>query len=240
MSANLLLLSSSRYENGGYLEHAMVHIKEFLGPQENTLLFIPFAGVSVGYDDYEALVKKPFVDAGYNIQSIHTVDNPEQAIKDSAGIVVGGGNTFHLLHQLYQFDLLGLIREQVLKGKPYIGWSAGSNIAAPTIMTTNDMPIIQPPSFHALHLVPCQINPHYLDKHPPGFNGETRAQRLEEFLTVNPDARVIGLREGTGLKLNDDKVSLVGDHPAVIFEKDKQYELDATQDLQFLIAEDLL
>jgi dipeptidase E len=200
-------------------------------------VFIPFAGVTVSYNSYTQMVSDALSGLPMVISSIHNAANPEQAIKKADVIIVGGGNTFHLLHQLYQFDLIGTLRERVMQGTPYIGWSAGSNIAAPGIFTTNDMPIIQPPSFHALHLVPFQINPHYLDKHPPGFNGETREQRLYEFMVVNPDSMTIGLPEGTAFQLINDKPSLIGEQPIMLFRHGEKTELTKDSDLKFLITE---
>lgn len=238
---NLLLLSSSREGNSGYLEKARKDIEHFLSKTSNSnpvkAIFIPFAGVSISYDDYAKMVSDALAELPVELISLHQTDNPEQAIKKADAIVVGGGNTFHLLHQLYQFDLIGTIRERVMHGTPYISWSAGSNIAAPGIFTTNDMPIIQPPSFHALHLVPFQINPHYLDQHPPGFNGETREQRLQEFMVVNPDAITVGLPEGTAIQLINDSASILGEHPVMLFKDGKKTELSKEQDLAFLLAE---
>jgi len=240
---NLLLLSSSRQDNSGYLEHGAKEIDQFLNEsgadRTQPALFIPFAGISVSYDDYESMVQEALNPYNITLQSIHRVDNPEQAVKKASAILVGGGNTFHLLHQLYQYDLVGIIREQVMHGKPYIGWSAGSNIAAPSIKTTNDMPIIQPPSFHALHLVPFQINPHYLDVHPEGFHGETRQQRLEEFMIVNPDIRIVGLPEGTAAKVIKDTLTFTGGKPVFEFINGKKSTLEASSDshAEFLIED---
>ena len=140
-------------------------------------------------------------------------------MENATAIIVGGGNTFHLLHHLYENDLLDVIRERVNAGIPYLGWSAGSNVACPTIMTTNDMPIIRPRDFAALDLVSFQINPHYLDAHPSGHAGETREQRLLEYIEVNPDVFVLGLREGTMLKIDGPSVRLIGDKPVRVFRR---------------------
>lgn len=239
---NLLLLSSSREGNTGYLEHAHPIIEQFLNnisPSAfDNALFIPFAGVSINFDEYYQTVKQALSTINGQLSSIHTADDPAIAIKKASAIIIGGGNTFHLLHQLYQFDLIGLIRERVINGVPYIGWSAGSNIASPSIMTTNDMPIIQPPSFHALQLVSFQVNPHYLDQHPPGFNGETREQRLNEFLTVNPDATVVGLPEGSGVQISNEKASLVGDKTVYQFDaKGKSELINDSEQLKHLLIE---
>src|SRR5204863_2858794 len=153
----------------------------------------------------------------YELASVHTSDDPCQAMQTAEAIIVGGGYTFHLLHHLYQRGLMETIRARVSAGVPYIGWSAGSNIACPTIKTTNDMPIIEPSSFAALGLVPFQINPHYLDAHPEGHQGETREERLLEFIEVNPAITVVGLREGSMLRIEGTTIRLIGDRPVRIF-----------------------
>jgi len=143
------------------------------------------------------------------VKGIHQFDDAVTAVNNAKAIVIGGGNTFHLLHQLYENDLLSAINEKINLGIPYIGWSAGSNVAGTTICTTNDMPIIEPRSFTALNLVPFQLNPHYTDFNPPGHNGETREQRLAEFMVINPEMPIVGIVEGSALKLVDDKLSLI-------------------------------
>ncbi|TQV87517.1 dipeptidase PepE [Aliikangiella coralliicola] len=220
---NLLLLSSSRAGNTGYLEHALPMIQQHLNQSDvnNKILFIPYAGISVGFDEYEQLVSKAFALSGLELSSIHQHDDAKTAVREANAIVVGGGNTFCLLNSLYENDLISLIGEKVREGTPYIGWSAGSNIAAPTICTTNDMPIVEPPSFKALSLVTYQINPHYLDGNPPGHNGETRQQRISEYLTVNPNQKVIGLPEGTALAVSSNESILVGDKEGFIFSHDE-------------------
>ena len=214
MSKNLLLLSSSRVGKTEYLQHALLLIKEFLSIADYSdtkpLLFIPYAGVSVDFDQYELMVKEALKPLRIEINSIHRFENKLNAIENAGGIVIGGGNTFALLHSLYQFELLEPIKKIVFSGIPYIGWSAGSNIAGPTIRTTNDMPIIEPPSFSALELIEWQINPHYIDGSPPGHNGETRQQRLEEFLVLNNDKKVIGIPEGTALRYIRQKLEYFG------------------------------
>jgi len=200
---NLLLLSSSRVGNSGYLESSFETIKQQFGPSVKTVAFIPYAGVTVSFDDYEALAARAFSEMGYQLTSIHHTDNPAQQIEQADAIAVGGGNTFCLLNRLYQNRLIEVVRNKVAAGAPYLGWSAGSNIAAPSITTTNDMPIVQPPSFDALSLLPFQINPHYIDGNPPGHNGETREQRLAEFLELSPRQKVVALPEGSALSLQE-------------------------------------
>lgn len=225
---NILMLSSSRSGNENYLQTAIPMMNNHLGDIKD-ILFIPFAGVTVGWDDYTQMVQKALPD--FNVTGIHQAENPEQGIQQAKAIAVGGGNTFNLLNELYRQDLIGSIQEKVASGTPYIGWSAGSNICGNSIRTTNDMPIIQPPSFDALNFVPFQLNPHYTDYQPPGHNGETRAQRIEEFCTLNPEMPVIGIREGTALLRTDDKLTLKGAFPGVVFKGTALDEIQPEQDL---------
>jgi dipeptidase E len=155
------------------------YVQDFLGVRPLKVLFIPFAAVTLSFDEYTSLTIKAFDKLGYSLKSIHLTENPEQAVKDAEALVIGGGNSFALLSRLYQLNLVGLIQDKMINGTPYVGWSAGANVACPTIMTTNDMPIIYPPSFEALNGVPFQINPHYTDFKQSGHGGETRQQRIE-------------------------------------------------------------
>ena len=189
-NANLLLLSSSRVKQTDYLTHAKEMIKEHLGTIKE-LLFISYAGVTIDYDQYTDMVQAALADLDIKVTGIHRCDDVAAAVRSAQAIAVGGGNTFHLLHQLYQQNLLEVIREQVSGGTPYIGWSAGSNVAGLSIRTTNDMPIIEPPSFNALNLVNFQLNPHFTDYNPPGHNGETRSQRLAEFMVVDQETPIV-------------------------------------------------
>lgn len=220
MPRRLLLLSNSRDAAGAFLAWPRGAIRDFLGDRVASLLFVPWAGVTVAAADYAARARSAFAAMGYGLTSIHDAADPVRAVGDAEAILVGGGNTFHLLRRLYDAGVLDALRARVLgDGVPYVGWSAGSVVAGPTIKTTNDMPIVAPPSLDALGFVPFQINAHYTDFHPPGFQGETRAERLAEFLAVNPGARVVGLREGTLLRVEGDAVELVGDGgPAAVFE----------------------
>ena len=232
---NLLLLSNSTTQGYTYLEHAEQDIKDFFGTKPLNIAFIPYAGVTVNYNDYEAKVKNVFSKLNYNLKSVHQVDNPKSLLMEADAVAVGGGNTFRLLQKMYDFDLIDLIKERVLNGMPYIGWSAGSNLACPTIRTTNDMPIVQPKSFDAFKFVPFQINPHYLDSHPEGFHGETREQRLMEFVEINPNLWVVGLREGSILKVIDNKIELLGNKPARIFKKGiEPFEITNESNTSFL------
>ncbi len=213
---NLLLLSSSRVEDTPYLDHAKEMIAEHLG-QIKEVIFIPYAGVTITYDEYKNMVQSALEDSGITIKSIHEYDNPVNAIQNAQAIAIGGGNTFRLLHQLYENGLVQAIQDKVAHGTPYIGWSAGSNVAGATIRTTNDMPIIEPPSFNALNLVNFQINPHYTDYTPPGHNGETREQRLQEFMVLNPTTHIVGIVEGTAIKMSGNQIKLIGGKDGFLF-----------------------
>jgi dipeptidase E len=225
---NVLMLSSSRVANEDYLQYAIPMLNQHL-PNIKELLFIPFAGVSVSWDDYTTKVQHAL--PRYQVKGIHQYSNAHQALENAQAILVGGGNTFNLLNELYHQDLLGKIKSQVNKGTPYVGWSAGSNICGNSIRTTNDMPIVQPPSFAALNLVPFQLNPHYTDYQAPGHNGETRAQRIQEFCILNPEMPVIGIREGGALLLQGNSLVLKGVMNGVIFEGGSQRVIQQYQDL---------
>lgn len=224
----ILMLSSSRSGDEAYLGSANAMIKPFLGLRKE-VVFIPYAGVSISWDDYTAKVKKALPEL--NIKGIHQYSDAKMAIEQAQAIMVGGGNTFNLLYQLYHNDLISLIQTTVGNGTPYIGWSAGSNICGNSISTTNDMPIIQPTSFDALKLVPFQINPHYSDYQPPGHNGETRTERINEFCALNPTMPVIGIREGSALLRTDQTLQLVGDLDGVVFLNGNNHSIPAGQDL---------
>ncbi|HKP14080.1 MAG TPA: dipeptidase PepE, partial [Blastocatellia bacterium] len=220
----------------GYLDHTEADIKDFLGARVRKVLFVPFAAVRYTFDEFADSVRERFAQFGYGLDSIHASADARQAVRAAEAIIVGGGNTFHLLRHLYQHELLEAIRERVSAGVPYVGWSAGSNVACPTIKTTNDMPIIEPPSLNALGLVPFQINPHYLDAHPEGHQGETREERLLEFIEANRGVYVVGLREGSMLRVEGAAARLIGDKPARVFmhgRETKEYGPEAS--LQFLL-----
>ena len=219
MTNRRLLLLSNGSELIGQNPTRFAHdaLKDFLGSRVRRVLFVPFAAVVNSEDDYLARVRKNFGPLGYEAESLHQAADARAAVESADAIAVGGGNTFHLLRGLYRSSVVELIRERVLSGVPYVGWSAGSNVACPTIRTTNDMPIVEPPTFDALNLVPFQINPHYTDFHIEGHMGETRDERLTEFAHANPGVRVIGIREGTMLRVEGDEIRLVGDKPARFF-----------------------
>lgn len=228
--ARLLLISNSTLHGSGYLDHAASEIQDFLANkppadfnnQPNTqrvkrVLFVPFALHDAS--KYAAQARARFEQMGYELDSIHTTNEPAKAVREAEAIFIGGGNTFRLLKALYDHDLLGAIRERVREGMLYIGSSAGSNVAAPTIRTTNDMPIVQPPSFDALGLVSFQINPHYLDADPTSTHkGETREERINQFLEEN-ETPVVALREGAMLRIENGKTQLRGSSGARIFRR---------------------
>lgn len=217
MSLNrLLAFSSSRVGSGIFLETAAPIIKSFLGNGVADIAFIPFASVTKDYNEYASRVSAALNSLPYKIRVV-LPENASEVISQAGAIMTGGGNTFKLLHDIYEYKLLDLIRNRVNAGIPYIGWSAGANIAGPTIGTTNDMPVIQPKSFNSLGLLPFQINPHYFSQPVEGHNGETRDQRLTEYLALNPGVPVVGLPEGTALHLEKDTLIFTGCCPAVIF-----------------------
>lgn len=215
---NLLLLSNSS-SDAGYLTHALADIAELIAhlPAGAPAVFVPYAGVTRDWDEYTKIVSTALESTGLNVLGLHQANDPVAALEEAAVIIVGGGNTFNLLGQLRRQDLLGVIARRVREGAAYLGWSAGSNLACPSICTTNDMPIVDPKGFDALGLLSFQINPHYTDAHPAGHRGETRSQRLAEFCTVNPDMPVLGLAEGSGLRVSAQDVTLLGPHEAPLF-----------------------
>lgn len=215
----VLLISNSTLFGSGYLDHAENEIRNFLLDTQK-VLFIPYA--IYDRDAYANSARTRFEKMGFRLESIHSASHPLKAVNDAEAIFIGGGNTFRLLKGLYDADILEAIRRRVDAGMPYIGSSAGSNVAGPTIKTTNDMPIVQPPSFVALGLVSFQINPHYLDPDPNSTHmGETRDQRILQFLEEN-DTTVVGLREGAMVRLEDGVHTLKGSSGARIFHKDEE------------------
>jgi len=212
----ILLISNSTLHGSGYLDHADAEIRSFLGHVKR-VLFVPYA--LLDRDTYAATAQARFQKMGYELSPVHAASDPIQAVYETDAVFIGGGNTFRLLKALYDVDLLAAIRTRVESGMPYIGSSAGSNVAAPTIKTTNDMPIVEPPSFNALALVSFQINPHYLDPDPKSKHmGETREDRIIQFLEEN-DTPVVGLREGAMLRIENGETILRGSSGARIFRK---------------------
>lgn len=213
-----LLLSNSTNAGEEYLGWPREIISAFIIENKiKTALFLPYAGVTVSWDDYETRVQSVLEPMGCSIESIHHQQDAVDAVINAECIIVGGGNTFRLVEQLYSNRIVSAIREKVFEGVPFLGWSAGSNIACPTLRTTNDMPIIEPESFKTLNLLPFQINPHYLDANPEGHGGETREQRIQEFLELNRDITVVGLREATALKIDGESRQLLGNRSMRVF-----------------------
>jgi len=230
MSKRLMLLSNSTMHGRGFLDHAADEIKDFLGDVER-LLFVPFA--LHDRDAYAQKVRARFADLGIEVDSLHDVDDEEEAVENALAIFIGGGNTFRLLNTLYELKLIEPIRRRVEGGMPYMGASAGTNMACPTIRTTNDMPIVEPPSFAALNLIPFQINPHYVDPDPSSKHmGETREDRIREFHEMNR-IPVLGLREGAWLSVEEPHLELGGATQARLFQPGKppeEYEPGASLD----------
>jgi dipeptidase E len=232
----LLLLSNSTNAGELYLDYPKYEIRSFFGDLPVKALFIPYAAITFSFNDYEVKVKERFLEIGHDIISIHHFHDPIEAINNAEAIVIGGGNTFNLLHNLQKHGIINAIQQKVSDGTPFVGWSAGSNIACPTICTTNDMPIVEVNGFSALNLIPFQINPHYTDVVPANFAGETRDQRLSEFLAANQTVSVLGLREGTMLKVIENKMELIGPYSAKLFRySQSSLDLYSGDDLNFLI-----
>lgn len=233
MNRNLLLISSSRVHGTGFLEHCGDAIRSHFA-NVGSVLFVPYA--LADHAKYESIVAEAFQKNDLQLRSVHHADDPVEAVNNANGIFIGGGNSFRLLKALYDLNLIEPIRASVARGVPYMGSSAGTNMSCPTIRTTNDMPIVQPPSFEALNLIPFQINPHFVDADPNSTHqGETREQRLNEFHEENT-APVVALREGSWLKVQNDNCKLHGTTGMVLFEPNQPYqELTEGSDLSHLL-----
>ena len=241
----LLLIRNSTNYKEPYLGWCQPLIAEFLQGTADEILFVPYAGVDVGgkvypesYDSYTARVRGVFEKLGKKVVSVHETSDPVAAVNNAKFIMVGGGNTFHLVAELHRHKLIQPIRRKVMEGTPYMGWSAGSNVACPTLCTTNDMPIVMPDSFDCMGLVPFQINPHYTDFFDPKHGGETRDDRLKEYIMVNPKATVAAIREATALLLENGDLKLIGKpNKMKVFktkmENTKEYALE--DNLNFLL-----
>lgn len=230
----LLLLSSSTVYGSGYLDYCADAMTSFLGDSISRVLFVPYA--MQDRDAYAARVRERFARLALALDSVHTADGSARAVENAQAIFIGGGNTFRLIDALWKERLIEPIRARVRGGMPYIGSSAGSNVACPTIKTTNDMPIVQPASFEALDLVPFQINPHYLDSVPGSTHmGETRDERIREFHEEN-SAAVVGLREGAWLEISGRSLLLRGTTGAKLFQRGRPpVELAAGAPIDFLL-----
>ena len=230
----LLLISNSTLYGSGYLDHAEDEIRDFLGDVRR-VLFIPFA--LYDRDAYANLARERFRAMGYDLESAHEVRKARDAVEDAEVVFIGGGNTFRLLNALYDHDLIHAIRHRVTEGMPYIGSSAGSNVACPTIKTTKDMPIVQPPSFDALGLIHFQISPHFLDPDPNSTHmGETQEERIVQFLEEN-STPVAGLREGAMLHVQGGAIELRGVSGARIFRRGQEpVEIEPGAKLDSLVS----
>lgn len=218
---NMLLISNSTMHGGGYLEHCAAEIKDFLGDRKR-VMFVPYA--LADHEGYAQKASEAFAAMGHDLDSVHRHDKPSDAIDGADAVFIGGGNTFRLLAALTQHDLISAIQKRAFAGMPYMGSSAGTNVATLSIRTTNDMPIVQPPSFTALQLVPFQINPHYLDPDPSSAHmGETRAERIQQFHEEH-EVPVLGLREGCMLRITGPNMQLRGTTNARLFRRAQEPE----------------
>lgn len=232
---NILLASTSSLHGQSFLEYLLPQLK-ILYEGCSEIVFIPFARAGgISHDQYTSKAREAFNHLKIEVRGLHEFSDPKRALKEAQGIFTGGGNTFLLVRELYKQDVLKSLKEVVLEGTPYLGTSAGTNIAGLSMRTTNDMPIVYPPSFNTLGLVPFNINPHYLDPDPDSrHQGETRETRIKEFHQFNPQP-VVGLREGSWLEVKDSIISLRGKPSAIIFKAGKAaYELESGQSLNDL------
>lgn len=230
----VLIVSTSTIFGTTYLDYILPEVKTFFGDKKN-ILFIPYARPSgISHDEYTERAKEKFESIGLKIKGIHEYDDKIEAINKADGIFTGGGNTFLLVKQLHELDLMKAIKTAVESGIPYMGTSAGCNITGKNMMNTNDMPIVYPPSFETLDLVPFNLNAHYLDPDPTSkHKGETRETRIKEFHTQN-NIPVVGLREGSWLEVNGDEVILKGKLNARVFEADKNpHEITSGSKINF-------
>lgn len=216
---NLIIASTSTVFGGNYLDYLTDKISD-LFKDTDEIIFIPFARPGgISHDEYTEKAAQAFRKLNKNVVGLHTFSNPREALKDGKGVFTGGGNTFVLVNALYKMELMQPLREAIFKGLPYLGTSAGSNICGVSMQTTNDMPIVYPPSFKTLGVIPFNLNPHYLDPDPGSQHmGETRETRIAEFHTQNT-IPVVGLREGSWLRVTGDTIILQGDLDARIFEQ---------------------
>ncbi|MFI3283194.1 MAG: dipeptidase PepE [Rikenellaceae bacterium] len=231
----MLLISNSSAPGEEFLQNSISQIEELLHGV-SSLCFVPHAAVTISMDEYYKKICTRLSHINIRVESLHLSSSPIETLKNTEVICVGGGNTFALIHRLQQMGCVETIRKCVERGTPYIGWSAGSNIAAPKISTTNDMPIVEPRSFDALNLIPFQINPHYTDSTIEGHGGESREDRIREFIEMNRDIYVTGVREGSMLKILGDNIELMGKNTMRLFKYGQSPKEFAPQDdINFLI-----
>ena len=224
----VIIASTSTVHGSGYLEYILPELQSFF-ENVRTILFIPYARPSgISYDNYTTKAKEAFAKINIDVKGIHEFENPKEAVLNAEAIFTGGGNTFELVNQLYKNDVIASLKVVVESGTPYLGTSAGSNICGVNMMNTNDMPIVYPPSFETMGLIPFNVNAHYLDPDPTSKHmGETRETRIKEFHVFN-ETPVLGLREGSWLEVSNNDIKLKGELSARLFRKDKEaVELEA-------------
>lgn len=232
---SIIIASTSTLHGSQYLEYLLPTLKLHFKNIKN-LLFIPYARPGgISHEEYTQKATDAFATIGISVKGIHEFENAEKAVKEAEGIFTGGGNTFLLVTQLYKYNIMQTLSEAVKNGTPYLGTSAGSNICGLSMQTTNDMPIIYPPSFQTLGLIPFNLNPHYLDTYNESKHmGETREMRIEEFHAFNT-IPVIGLREGSWLEVKGEKITLKGELKARLFKQNQSaLELETESDLSNL------
>lgn len=232
---NCIIASTSTLHGGKYLDYLLPELKHFYKNTQE-IIFVPYAqpgGISL--DEYTQKATEAFAHIDIKVVGLHTFSNPADALLDAGGIFTGGGNTFRLVNALYKNELMAALRESIHNGTPYLGTSAGSNICGVSMQTTNDMPIVYPPSFKTLGILPFNLNPHYLDPDPNSTHmGETRETRIKEFHCMN-NLPVVGLREGSWLEVKGNTITLKGQLTARIFEKNKApYEIESGSSLNAL------
>lgn len=231
---NLIIASTSTLHNGSYLEYLLPELKEHF-KNCSEIIFIPYARPGgISHEDYTTKIKDVFATINISVKGLHEFSNPIEGIQKAEGIFTGGGNTFLLVTQLYEHKIMLVLKSVIENGTPYLGTSAGSNICGLTMQTTNDMPIIYPPSFETLGVIPFNLNPHYLD---PDLNskhmGETRETRIREFHQCNKQP-VLGLREGSWLDVKGDLIILKGTLSARLFQINKEpLELPSESKMNF-------
>lgn len=232
---HLIIASTSTVHGSGYLEYILDELA-ILFKHAKTIVFVPYARPGgISHDSYTQIAHNAFSKIGKNVIGLHTFKNPTQAIKNAEGIFTGGGNTFVLINALHKNKLIAPLKAAINTGTPYLGTSAGSNICGLTVKTTNDMPIVYPPSFNALGIVPFNINPHYLDPDKNSKHmGETRETRITEFHHYNTQP-VVGLREGSWLEVKNTNITLKGTLQARVFEHNTPpYEINSDTKLNQL------